>query len=616
MTYMPQMTEAEADHTIIERRDPLVGNVLDGRFRIAARLAAGGFGAIYRATDLGTSREVALKVLHNNLTADPLIVARFRREGEMLANLRDPHTVTAYELGEAADGTLYIVMELLRGETLYDAYKKHGGPLPWRRVTAIARAVCSSLAEAHERGIVHRDLKPANIHLQERDGNRDFVKVLDFGIAKIVRGGEQDQAELTQVGQMIGTFDYMAPEQMLGGVVGARCDIYTLGVVMYEMLTGRLPFADATSPTHLLAMLLTTTPPLVASIVPVPPALDRIVMRCLEREQQDRFESVIEIAAALDGVLAGRGAEEGPTVASRTPCADEPTVIAQRAVRGSAPVIAAPAAAPRGDGPPTHLTDARGARLRDAIAPAAPIEPMPVRAAGSQPKIAPRNDGRGSQPPMRNDGRGSQPPMRAPVDAYDSTVPAHGRAAQERARVAQAQVHAHAHVPQPTPPRAMPRATPPIPPAGYPQSIDPCAVAYPRAPGYADARASQAVMPAYAADRRSQPVLDPTRASQPVLDPSRYVTPPIPYPIVDARGSQPVPMPIADARGSQPYLDARASQLALAAGSGWQPHHHAARGGLESAGFDAARDAAVRRIVWGLVLVLGVVLAIVVAKLL
>ena len=207
MTYLSHMTQSEPDHTIIERRDPLVGNLLDHRFRIDARLAAGGFGAIYCATDVRSNHEVALKVLHGNLTADPMIVARFRREGEMLASLRDPHTVTAYELGEAADGTLYIAMELLRGETLYDAYKKQGGPLPWRRVTAIARAVCSSLAEAHDRGIVHRDLKPANIHLQERDGKRDFVKVLDFGIAKILHGGGQDEAELTQAGQMIGTFE-------------------------------------------------------------------------------------------------------------------------------------------------------------------------------------------------------------------------------------------------------------------------------------------------------------------------------------------------------------------------------------------------------------------------
>ena len=454
MTYLSQMTETELEPepTIFERRDPLVGNLLDGRFRIDARLAAGGFGAIYRATDLRADREIALKVLHGNLTADPLIVARFRREGQMLASLRDPHTVTAYELGEAADGTLYIAMELLRGETLHDASKKQGGPLPWRRVTAIARAVCSSLAEAHERGIVHRDLKPANIHLQERDGKRDFVKVLDFGIAKVLHGSEEDQAELTQAGQMIGTFDYMAPEQMLGGVVGAGCDVYTLGVVMYEMITGRLPFAEATSPTHLLAMLLTTTPPPVASLAQVPPALDRAIMRCLEREAQDRFGGAIELAAALDGVLADPGAREEPARATCITAGDEPTWVA-----------------PRGAG------------------------------------------------------RGSQPPMPAPAVTYP-----------------------------------------------YPQ---------------------------------------------PVLDPRRPTPPAIPYPIAAAHGSA-IPYPIALARGSQPYLDPRGSQPALAAGSAWQYPHPARHHGADGGGFDAARDAAVRRIVWALVLVLGSVLALVVAKLL
>ncbi|HSK05185.1 MAG TPA: serine/threonine-protein kinase, partial [Kofleriaceae bacterium] len=334
----------EADRTVFERRDPMIGTTLGERFRIDARLAAGGFGAIYRATDLRSGREVALKVLHAALTADPLLVARFRREGETLASLRDPHTVTAYELGEAPDGTLYLAMELLRGETLHEAFRNHGGPLPWQRVTAIARAVCSSLAEAHALGIVHRDLKPANIHLQERDGQRDFVKVLDFGIAKVLHGSELDPSDLTLAGQMIGTFDYMAPEQMLAGDVGPRCDIYTLGVVMYEMITGRLPFAEATSQTHLIAMLLTTAPPPMAARAPVPPELDRIVMRCLEREAQDRFADVGELAAALDRVLAGAPEEATRTVIAAAiapgPCADddEPT-------RFGTPA-----------GPPTHLT--------------------------------------------------------------------------------------------------------------------------------------------------------------------------------------------------------------------------------------------------------------------
>ena len=319
MTYSFHVTEHELDHTIIESRDPLIGHVLDGRFRIDVRLAVGGFGAIYRAADLQSGLDVALKVLHANLAADPLVAARFRREGATLASLRDPHTVTAFAVGEASDGTMYIAMELLRGETLFDAYRRHGGPLPWRRVTAIARAVCSSLAEAHERGIVHRDLKPANIHLQAHDGDGDLVKVLDFGIAKILQGSDLDAQELTVAGQLIGTSDYMAPEQILGGVVGPHSDIYTLGVVMYEMIAGRLPYAGAASPTQMIAMLLTSAPTPLAERVPVPPALDRIVMRCLERESQDRFADVAELAAALDLVLGGGVPEEATLISATQP---------------------------------------------------------------------------------------------------------------------------------------------------------------------------------------------------------------------------------------------------------------------------------------------------------
>src|SRR5436305_64267 len=140
---------------------------------VAGAAGAGGFGAIYRATDVLSDAQVALKVLLPRLARDPMVVARFRREGETLATLRDPHTITAYEFGEAPDGTLYIVMELLHGESLYTRFRVNGA-LPWRRVITIARAVCSSLTEAHALGIIHRDLKPTNIHLEPRDNGEDF----------------------------------------------------------------------------------------------------------------------------------------------------------------------------------------------------------------------------------------------------------------------------------------------------------------------------------------------------------------------------------------------------------------------------------------------------------
>src|ERR1043166_7832949 len=224
----------EPDHnerTVIERRDAMIGEVFDRRFKIEARIAAGGFGAIYRATHIKSGHELALKVLHRNLTGDAGVVARFRREGAALTRLRDPHTITAYELGEAPDGTLYIVMELLQGESLYERFRARG-PLPWLRVLTIARAVCNSLIEAHALGIIHRDLKPTNIHLEPHGPDDDLVKVLDFGIAKIVHESDIDSTDLTHAGQMIGTLDYMSREQMVVGMCRPPSDITPLGVVM------------------------------------------------------------------------------------------------------------------------------------------------------------------------------------------------------------------------------------------------------------------------------------------------------------------------------------------------------------------------------------------------
>jgi serine/threonine protein kinase len=284
--------EYEADpseRTVVDRVDELVGTVLDGRYRLDQRIAEGGFGAVYRATYLPTGVEVAIKVLHSQHLRDPDLVARFRREGEVLASLRDPHTVAAYELGEA-DGTLFIAMELLHGESLQDRFSVRG-PLPWPEVVAMARAVCTSLAEAHALGVVHRDLKPSNIHIEPGE----VVKVIDFGIAKFLYAA----TEVTQQGQMIGTFDYMAPEQLVGAPCGAASDIYTLGVVMYEMISGVRPFPDEKGPASMLTALLTRTPPPLSAHTTVPAELDAIVMRCLEREQAERFPNVGELAAAL-----------------------------------------------------------------------------------------------------------------------------------------------------------------------------------------------------------------------------------------------------------------------------------------------------------------------------
>jgi serine/threonine-protein kinase len=387
------------DRTVVEHRDPLIGTVFDQRFRIENQLAAGGFGAIYRATDVRSGARVALKVLLPKLARDPMVVARFRREGKTLASLRDPHTVTAYELGEAPDGTLYIVMELLQGESLYTRFRDQG-PLPWRRVLHIAAGVCASLAEAHALGIVHRDLKPANIHLEPRDGDVEFVKVLDFGIAKIVQGNPGEHTQLTQAGQMIGTIDYMSPEQMVGGELTPASDIYTLGVVIYEMIAGRTPYPDAQTATAILAAVLTRSPDPLSSHARVPAALDAILARCLEREPEDRYPHVGELADALAMVAVESAARATPAVLQPTgfePIATtEATRIDVRFNDSSEPVL-----------------DARGARRR---LPAQMI-PRPAARPGTKPASA-------APPPMH--AAGSLPPAPAHMPVVAGVVDSRG----------------------------------------------------------------------------------------------------------------------------------------------------------------------------------------------
>jgi len=285
--------EADPDRTVVEKLDPRLGMVLGGRYRIEHKLAAGGFGAVYRGTDQD-GNAVAIKVLHPELANDPAVSERFRREAGALALLTDPHTVCAFDAGEAPDGTLYLVMELLSGESLYEHYRAHG-PLAWRRVVAIARGVCSSLAEAHALGIIHRDLKPANIHLEHRGDDPDYAKVIDFGIAKSSVASSFN-GDVTQVGQMIGTYDYMPTEQMIGSCT-PQSDVFTLGVVMYEMIAGRRPYGESKGPAAQLAALLGTTPAVLDNI---PPELARIIAKCISREPEDRYPDAAALAADLE----------------------------------------------------------------------------------------------------------------------------------------------------------------------------------------------------------------------------------------------------------------------------------------------------------------------------
>ncbi len=292
--------------------DPFVGITLNGRFKVEAKLGEGGFGAVYRGVQMPSGRKVAIKLLHPEMTRDENLLARFKREGLVLCNLRDAHTITTYEFDQTPDGTLYIAMELLEGRSLHQVFHDEA-PIAWQRAMTVLQQMCSSLGEAHAQGIVHRDLKPENVYLEKRGNTPEFVKILDFGIAKVMRGeGSVDPhaPQLTATGQTLGTLEYMSPEQLMGKQLDGRSDIYALGVLAYELSTGRLPFPDAKGPAGLITAQLKQTPKAPSQVNPagnIPAGVDRILLKCLEKDKNNRFPDVHTLARAVADCMAAGG---------------------------------------------------------------------------------------------------------------------------------------------------------------------------------------------------------------------------------------------------------------------------------------------------------------------
>ncbi len=284
--------------------DPMIGQVLGGKYRVVRLLGEGGMGAVYEGEQpLGTAkRKVAIKTLHPHLSRDPKIKARFEREVGTIAELEHPNTIQVYDFGTTAEGILFIVMEFLQGKSLADALEK-GGPMAPERVVNILSQVCGSLEEAHGRGIVHRDLKPDNVVLVERAGKKDFVKVLDFGIAKRSKEEDKDEQKLTQQGMVLGTPPYMSPEQFTGRPIDSRSDIYSLGVMTYEMLSGKLPFKADTAwewaTQHM------TQPPIPIESLPeasrATEPMRAALRKALAKSPDDRFQTVREFIDAFSG---------------------------------------------------------------------------------------------------------------------------------------------------------------------------------------------------------------------------------------------------------------------------------------------------------------------------
>jgi hypothetical protein len=278
-----------------------IGEVVAERYRIEAILGEGGMGVVYRAEHLYLRKTLALKVLLPAWSSMPEVVARFEREAVAAGNIQSPHIAAARDFGRVGDGSFFLVMEYVNGRTLRSTLE--AGALEPTRALHIVRQIASALQAAHGIGIVHRDLKPENVMLVERNGDADFVKVLDFGIAKVdVYGGAQEgpSKALTQVGAVIGTPHYMSPEQALGQRADARSDLYSVGVLLYEMLAGHRPF-EGGAMTVLQQHVMGAVPELpTCSRAGVDPRLGALLRRLLAKSPENRFASATELAAAID----------------------------------------------------------------------------------------------------------------------------------------------------------------------------------------------------------------------------------------------------------------------------------------------------------------------------
>ena len=276
--------------------DPLVGKVFDGRYEILARIGEGGMGVVYKARQVSIDRVIAIKVLNPQMASDQQWVQRFSNEAKACSRLQHPNTIRMFDFGQTSDGRFFMTMEFLEGNVLRAAINNQ--PMAPNRVMKVLIQCCASLAEAHAIGIIHRDIKPDNVFLLNMAGSPDFVKLLDFSVAKLLQEGGQMK---TQAGVVFGTPQYMSPEQGRGLPLDARSDLYALGILGYEMLTGRVPFNDDNPMTVLQMHLRSEVPPMPPS---VPANVQNVIKRALDKEPGRRYQSAGEMMQHCQQVFA------------------------------------------------------------------------------------------------------------------------------------------------------------------------------------------------------------------------------------------------------------------------------------------------------------------------
>jgi tRNA A-37 threonylcarbamoyl transferase component Bud32 len=365
------------------------GKIINGSLRIIGKLGKGGMGVVYRAEHMGMNEPRAIKVMRTDLTSDPQFASRFLQEAKTSGKLLHPNSVRLYDFAQAEDGKLFMVMEYVEGVSLRDLLS-HRGPLPVSRAVNIVRQVADLLAAAHAQEIIHRDIKPDNIMLTRDSQGRDVIKVMDFGISSIRESGSG--SNLTRPGMLVGTGPYASPEQfrgVRGRDLDGRCDIYSLGITFYEMLTGHLPF-EAESGEDLARMVLSAPLPPMSPELGVPPAIEALVMRMTAKRPDDRPENAMALIRELNLADPAQGEDTAARAASAAGYgsgASEPTRVVAT---------------------PPIVTGERTARAA-----------TPARPSGSRPRTGPRPSGPGVV---------RQTPVRAPAPVNLLEEPAHSRA--------------------------------------------------------------------------------------------------------------------------------------------------------------------------------------------
>ncbi|MFO0596186.1 MAG: protein kinase [Myxococcaceae bacterium] len=393
----------DAIPAVQRRSGPLAPqSVIDSRYRILGKIAEGGMGEVYKAEHVELGKQLAIKVMLPELSSDAEFVGRFKREAVASSRIGHPNIIDISDFGQTPDGRFYFVMEFVEGKTLVK-YRKEGA-FRFERIVHVGLQIARALASAHAVSIIHRDLKPENIMLVQRPGQPDFVKVLDFGIAKVLGSGAS--GAFTAVGSVVGTPQYMSPEQATAGVIDARSDIYALGLILHELVRGR-PTFDGDSAVELMSRQIDTMPPALKSPWgTVPPALDRIIMQMLQKLPEERPASMEAVITALEAVAS-----------TPTPTRTEPITAVD--------LPSLPPAAAAGKTPPVQATNLGVLTPPELPAPTQNLPPRPSPARNitmpppGETRLEKRTDGAGVVPAVQPVARGTQAPARQPESAVD-----------------------------------------------------------------------------------------------------------------------------------------------------------------------------------------------------